>query len=168
MPTLRAQLNALCVAELMNAIDIGTPKYTPDITYPIVLEDGTGANQAKIIWTDKRQIAASGNDDLDLAGGIVDALGNTITMTRLKAIILKALATNVNDVLVGGAAAAQITTLFGASGDLIRVKPGGVFMLIAPDATGYVITATTADILRITNGAGGTAVDYEITLIGTV
>ena len=41
-------------------------------------------------------------------------------------------------------------------------------MLVAPDANGYAITATTADLLKIANSAGGTSVTYTIAILATV
>mgnify|MGYP000184442162 CR=1 FL=1 len=37
----------------------------------------------------------------------------------------------------------------------------------AADATGYTVTATTADLLRIANSGAGTTVDYTIVVVGT-
>jgi hypothetical protein len=42
-----------------------------------------------------------------------------------------------------------------------------MLLLVAPDAAGYAVTATTADILRVTNGGAGTSVVYEIVILGT-
>jgi hypothetical protein len=128
--------------------------------------DGSGANQASFVFADTRQIAASSNDDLDLAGILTDALGNVITFTKIRAILVKAAAGNTNNVLIGGAGAADFLTWVGDATDIVVVRPGGMFLLVAPDATGYVVTVTTADILRIANSAGGSVVDYDIVLIG--
>ena len=50
--------------------------------------------------------------------------------------------------------------------DKISVRPGGAFILIAPDATGYAVTAATGDLLKIANSAGTTSVTYDIIIIG--
>ena len=48
------------------------------------------------------------------------------------------------------------------------IRPGGSLALIAGsgDATGYVVTAATADILRFTNGGAGSSVTYDVIIFG--
>ncbi len=53
-----------------------------------------------------------------------------------------------------------------AKPDTVKVKPGGAIALVAPDATGYAVTAGTADQLKVANSAGGTSVTYDIIIIG--
>jgi len=43
-----------------------------------------------------------------------------------------------------------------------------MFCVVAPNATGYALTATTADLLQITNSSSGTGVTYDIIIVGTV
>ena len=45
------------------------------LTKNIAITSGTGANQADLLFHDTRTIAASANDDLDLAGSLTDSLG---------------------------------------------------------------------------------------------
>lgn len=169
MPTsLTASLALSLAAQFANSLDVGSASYPVQYSPNYIFTDGTGANQANKIWTDTRTIAASGNDDLDLAGVLTDAFGSVISFTRIKALIVVAAAANVNDVVIGAAAATQVASIFGAVTHTIKVKPGGAFMIVAPDATGYAVTAATADLLRIANSAGGTGVDYTIAIVGTV
>jgi hypothetical protein len=133
--------------------------------YTQLLANGTGANQASNHWHDQRTIAASGNDDLDISGVLTNVFGTSMVFTKIKALIVKA-AGNTNDVIVGGAASNQFATFLGAATHTIKVKPGGLLVLVAPDANGYAVTAGTGDILRITNGGAGTSVTYDIVLIG--
>jgi hypothetical protein len=137
-----------------------TYKYQQDFA------DGTGDDQAKSRWTDQRTIAASGTDDLDLAGSLLDDYGNVITFTNVKVIMVRAADANTNDVVVGGAAANQFFTFLNAATDKIKIKPGGILVLVAPN-TGYAVTAATGDILRIANGGAGTSVTYDIEIVGT-
>lgn len=155
-------------AELSNSVDIGSVKYPLSYSPSYVFTDGTGANQAKEVFTDTRTLSASATEDLDLAGGLTDVFGNTLTFTKIKALIVVADSGNTNDVLVGGAASAAIASIFGDLTDVVKVKPGGMLALVAPDATGYAITATTADLLKMANSAGGTGVTYTIVIVGTV
>lgn len=166
--SLTARVNLSVVAELANSLDVGNVAYPVSWGANYALTDGAGANQANRIFTDTRTLSASATEDLDLAGVLTDALGNTLTFDKIKALIVRADAANTNDVLVGGAATAQASAFFGDVTDAVKVKPGGTVAFIAPDATGYDITATTADLLKVANSAGGTGVTYTIIIIGVV
>ena len=64
-----------------------------------------------------------------------------------------------------GAGSNPLINWIGAAGDIVNVRSGGLLVLVAPDATAYAVTATTADILRILNSAAGT-ITYDIALLG--
>jgi hypothetical protein len=132
----------------------------------VTLTHGTGANQATLVFGDTRTLAASANESLDLAGSLVDTFGNLITFAKIKAVIIVAAAANVNDVVVGGAAANAWFGMFGDATDKVNVKPGGCFAWVAPDVNGSAVTPATADLLKIANSGGTTGVTYDIILIG--
>lgn len=115
-----------------------------------------------------RTIAASGTLDLDLAGGITDTDGNTITFTRIRAIIVHARSTNVNAVVFGNAAANQALGPMGAAAHTIAVARGGTMMLCNPSAAAWPITAATADHIQFANGGAGTGVLFDLCIIGDV
>ena len=136
-------------------------------TKTISLTTGTGLNQADQIFFDQRTIAISGTDDLDLAGGVTHSItGAAFSFARIKGILIYAAIANTNNVIVGGAAATQFATWVGAAAHTVTVRPGGMFMLFAPDATAYAVTAATADLLRIANSGAVSTVLYDIILIG--
>lgn len=152
---------------LTKDIDLGTLTYTLPYAYSLTVSNGTGANAANMMWTDTRTISASSSEDLDLAGSLPNAFGDTITFTRVKGLIIEAASTNSNNVVVGGDGSAWATWA-GNANDVVNVRPGGILCLMAPDATSYAVTASTADILQIANSGSGTDVVYNIVLIGTV
>jgi hypothetical protein len=152
--------------EYASALDIGDLKQTVSYTPTVNLADGTGANQANKIWTDQRTLAASATENLDLNGVLTDAFGAVLNFTKIKALLVRAAAANVNDVLIGGHASAAVVGLFGDATDVLRVKPGGFALLVAPDATGYPVVATTGDMLKVANSAAGSSVVYDIIVIG--
>lgn len=166
--TLSGVINLNTKIDLVSTGDVGDAVLPISYGLSFPITNGTGANQANEMFTDTRQLAASGTEDLDLADGLTDAFGNTLTFTKVKALIVQAAAGNTNNVIVGGAAANGFTTIFDDATDQIVVRPGGAFALIAPDATAYAVTEGTGDLLTITNSAGGTTVDYTIVIIGTV
>lgn len=149
-------------SQALGALDFSTVSDALLRDFTQLLSNGTGANQASNHWHDQRTTA--GNDDLDLAGGLVNGLGQTLTFTKVKALLIKAAVANGNDVVVGNAAANGISTIFGAVTHTIKIKPGGLMVLTAPDVSGYGITAATADILRVASGGG--SVTYDIVIIG--
>lgn len=166
MTTLSASVSVNVVAALASALDIGSANYPCNFGPSYNFTDGTGANQAQKLFSDTRTIAISGTDDLDLSGVLTDAYGNVLSLTKVKAIIIQADPANTNDVVVGGAASNQVASIFGAVTQTIKVKPGGVFAIVAPDVNGYAVTAATADLLRIANSGAGTSVNYTIIIIG--
>jgi hypothetical protein len=159
---------AAVTATQSGALDLGTPTFqiNPQ-NKQMDFSNGTLAGQVSVLFSDKRTIAASGTDNLDLAGSLVDALGAVITFATVKAIYIKAAASNVNDVVIGNGTNPVVGGPFGAAGaNLISVKPGGVFQWVAP-GVGATVTPATGDILKIVNSGAGTGVDYEIILLGT-
>jgi hypothetical protein len=162
-------LTTQCVADLTTARDLVTATSPLNYRNRVSLTSGTGAGQADLVFSDTRTIAASGDDDLDLAGGLTDANGNTLTFARVKALIVTAAAGNTNNVLVGGDATSTFLTWVVAEPDAVILRPGASLALVAgvADATGYAVTATTGDLLRITNSAGSTSVTYDIVIVGS-
>ena len=133
----------------------------------ITLTPGTSSGNADLIFMDTRTLAASATENLDLAGGaLADPLGATLTFVTIKAIYVKAASANTNNVVVGGAGSNTLLGIFSDATDKILVKPGGVFMWVAP-ATGATVTTLTGDILLVANSSSGSSVTYDIVIIGT-
>jgi len=143
---------------LTNTIGLQAAVATLDRTLATVFTSGVGLNQVNRIYTelDKSLSAAY---DLDLSGALTDALGAACVFVRVKGLLAWTPTTNTGNVEIGGDAAAA---LFGFKDptDVISVRPGGTLLLLAPDATGYAITATTADILQFTPSAGTQLVSF--------
>ena len=148
--------------------DLGASSDTNQLTQNTDFTDGTGAAQVNLVWSDTRSLSASTSENLDLAGGLTSGLGATLTFARIKHISIRNNTTTAGFTLeVGGAASNAFSTLFGATADYLIIRPGGVFTITAPDAIGYVVTAGTADILKINNPNGGGAVSYSIVIAGS-
>lgn len=154
-------------AEQTSAIDLGTSRAPQSLSKSMQLISGTGAGKADRVFSDRRTLAASGTEDLDLAGTLVDAFGAAITFARVKGLVISAAAANTNNVVVGAAASAPWIALLGATHTL-TLRPGA-FVAVGTgtaDAVGYAVTATTADLLKIANSSSGTSVTYDIHIIG--
>jgi hypothetical protein len=133
-------------------------------TYTARLASGVAANQADLVYHDRRTLAASAIEDLDLTGVLLDPLTNAVmTFVRLKLALFIAASANVNDVLV--TRPANGVPIFIAAGDGVAIKPNGVQLLFAP-GDGYAITPATGDLITVANGGAGSAITYDVVLIG--
>lgn len=139
-----------------------------DTTYPILLGDGAGAtaNAASVMWSDRRTLASGASESLDLNGtALVDGLGAAVALARIKGIIIRAAVGNTTDLTIGNVANG-ISTIFGAATQSMTLQPGELLIKMTPSAAGYLVTAGTADLLRIVNAAGASAT-YDIIVIGS-
>lgn len=128
----------------------------------VQLDSGTGLGQADVVFSDTRSTA--GTDSLDMVGGgLLDNLGNVWAPARIKAIIVVAAAANTGNVLLRRPAANGVPFLTAAA-DEAPIHPGGIFVLVAPSAAGYVVTAGTGDLIDLAASAG--TVIFDIYLIG--
>lgn len=166
---LTSKLTVAASALLVATQDLGDARTSKLAQLVVDLADGTGAGKADRLFADTRTIAASGTDDLDLAGPLTDPLGAALTFVKVKAIIVKAADANTNNVVVGGAAATPFVGPLGAATHTAHARPGGVLAFVAgaADANGWAVGAGASDVLRVANSAGGTSVTYDIVIIGT-
>lgn len=150
----------------LGSADYGTNSLQIDEQVSVGFTNGSGANQASLLFVDQRTVTASANDDIDLAGTLTDNLGGTCVFAKVKGIRIRADATNPGDLLIGPAAANGFLAPFNAAADRIRCAPGGYVDLVNPSAAGWAVVAATGDILRITNGSGGGSATYKIEILG--
>lgn len=135
-------------------------------TRSVRLATGTGNNQADKVFAATRTVTASSTDALDLAGILTDPFGVTLTIVKLKALLVRAAAGNTNNVRVNRPATNGVP-LFLAASDGIDVLPGGLFLWVAPNATGVTVTPATGDLINCDNSGSGTSVTYDVVIIGT-
>lgn len=162
---LTTRLTTALDARLTSALDLSTPVDALDLAVRLDLASGTGSGQADLMWHDRRTLAASANEDLDVAGVLASGLGATLTFARIKLLWVRASAANTNTVVVTRPASNGVP-IFAAASDAMAIRPGGQLLIAAPDATGIVVTASTGDLINIGNGSSGTSVTYDIVLIG--
>lgn len=122
--------------------------------------DGVGAGQGNQIYQASLALTAAVYN-FDLSGLVTDGFGTTLAAARVKAIGFQNNGTST--MTLGNHATAAWSTWLGATSTK-TVKPGGWFIDVAPDATGWAVTATTADILKI----AGTGTDgfYIFLVVG--
>jgi hypothetical protein len=147
---------------------MGTDVFAGRAEWDISLADGAGAGQANLVFMDRRNIAASATDSLDLnGGGLLDPQRNTLVFARIKGLWVRAVSTNnaANNVVVTRPAANGVP-LFTAAGDSLALRPGEIFTWTSPTAAGVVVTAATGDLIDFVNSAGTNTVDYDVVILG--
>lgn len=165
---LTTKLSVIAQADLSSQLDLSLASAPMTKAYIKALTDGTVAGKADRVFHDKRTLAPSATENLDLNGVLLDPLGGACNFVKIKGLVIAAADGNANDVIVGAAATNPWVALLGAAGT-VTVKPGAVFAAFAGqnDSNAYAVIAATGDLLKIANSAGGTPVDYDVIIIGT-
>jgi hypothetical protein len=120
---------------------------------------GTGPLGAQVQYRASRTMAGS-SENLDLAGGLANAKGKTVTLTKVKGLLFFAAAANSGNVTVKFNPTNGLTTP--CNGEVV-LPPGAVFLLATPDANGWAVTAGTGDIIQVQGASGRT---YEVCIFG--
>lgn len=154
-------------ATLLSALDARSAFDPLLMDLTALFSNGTGAGQASQMWSDQRTLGASGTENLDLAGSLVNTFGVTLTFTKLKVAIFRASAANnaANLVQVTRPASNGVPFLI-AAGDGFSLTPGAFAVFCWPDAAAITVTAATGDLITVTNSAGTNSVVYDVVLIG--
>jgi len=161
--SLTAKLRASIQYSLGAAPDLGSAVAKFAGLADVDLASGTGDWQASKAYVNSVEIAASGDTTLDLSA-LTDPLGADLSLTKVKAIIVKAAAGNTNNVVMGAAGSNPFLGPLGGTAPTVTIPPGGVAMLTAPKA-GW--TVSTAVNLKFANSAGGSAVNFDLVIVGT-
>ena len=162
---LKLDLEASIVGVVTKDNDISTVKAEINKRRKLRLLTGTTAGKADLMFSDTRTLSASASEELDLAGGLSDPFGASLTFVKVVAIMLIAAEGNANNVVLGGAASNGFVGPFADSSDKIAVPPGGCVLLTAP-AAGWTVTPATGDLLKIANSGGTTGVTYDLIVVG--
>lgn len=150
---LNAQILLSILAHESDNGDISQTLRATPATYALALTDGTGANQAQVVWSDSRTLATAGTDSLNLSS-LSDDRG-TVNFSQIKAIYVRN--THATEGLrVGGATIGAFAGL--PSVTSLTLPAGGVYLTTAPVAGGF--TGVAAQF------AASGEVTYDIVLIG--
>lgn len=102
-----------------------------------------------------------------------DAFGSSVNFARIKTIYIANKLTSdqgssADAILgVGAAGTNPLASIFGDISDVVKVPPGGVILLSAPLVTGFTVTASSSEQLKIANPSSLTDVPYEVVIVGT-
>lgn len=126
---------------------------------------GTVINTADRVYMKRHSIATGTPLALDLSGALTDLLGNTITMAKVTGIIVINNSLVVGEILSIGAGSNPLLNWIGATGDLVKVGPGGFHCQVDPSLAAYAVTGGTGDVLTIA-AAAGAAVSVDVVIFG--
>lgn len=165
MAGVSADISLSLRAKLTGTADLGNPAAPVTLEKLIQITAGTDAlGKADILWADTRTIAASSNENIDLAGVLAGLLGGTVTAAEITAIALVADKDNTNDVVVFGAASNPFNGPLSGTTPKLTLGPDDVALIT--NKKGWTVTAGTGDIILVANGGAGTSVTYTVVLIG--
>lgn len=160
--TLTAVASVAAEFTLTKVLDLSSPIDTISMAAQSVFADGTGNNQADIIYADQLSISASSTASIDLSGSLLCGVGTPFVAARVKALLV-----------YNASATAQISVgndtnewLFGAANSTIVLNAGAMTCMLAPGATAHVVTAGTGDIILITNNNGSNTATVQVIVIG--
>jgi hypothetical protein len=126
----------------------------------VVFTNGSGANQVNQLFQAQLTLA-SGSNNVDLNGSLSDSYGTSVVLVRVKAIAIQN--NSASNSMVFGNGTNPFNTLLSGTGT-ITLQPGAWFAAATPDATAWTVTASTADILKVT----GTGTDpFTIVVLGS-
>lgn len=153
------------VVEKETSVGIGSR--ASKLVHPFLLDssmgNGTGANNVDAVYSAAATLAAT-TLAIDLRGGLNSVLtGDAVAFPIITTFAIKNKATTTGYNLTIGAGSNPFITWLGATGDAVKIGPGGVLIVHSP-VDGYATTAGTADILQLDSGAN--SVDYEILILG--
>lgn len=138
----------------------GVHEWPPASVQSQEFETGTSDNQMDRVWSDTRTATAT-PDDLDLRGVLTDIGGSVINFADVCIVGIRNRSTT--DTLTIGAGSNPWITWLGTTGDQVKIPPGGILILAAPD-DGFATVAGTGDILRIDPAAA--TIIYDIIIAG--
>ena len=154
---LNAQIMLSILTHETSAGDLSRTLRATPASYALSLTDGTGANQAQIVWSDSRIAPANDEDSINLLAATDDR--GTCSFTSVKAIYVKN--TGASEILWTGGE--WQSGPLPQNSALLKIRPGGAMFLAAPDAQGWLTPG--GSFFRIDNQTA-TNGSYEVVLIG--
>lgn len=162
-------LGASCGWSFTNVLAYGNTYNQNSLKFqPTQFTSGTTAGAVDRLYVTRLTLAGSANSTITLTN-YADGFGNTVSMLRFKSLWVQLVyastggATHINV----GAATNPLVNWISVGTTTIQVRNGGLLFLCSPyDATGYPITASTADQLKITNGDASNTATVDVCIMG--
>jgi hypothetical protein len=150
------------------ALDLSTPQESLSFSKAFALVFGTGALAANQQFSDRRTLNASANETLDLVGALTNGFGGTISLAKVKAIIIR----NTSDLLASPTIATMKIEPGATPPDNCPTIPllpaGGIAVIACDSADGFLGTLAggSKDGIKITNLSGSLGLQYDVVFIG--
>jgi hypothetical protein len=168
--SLNVRFNSQFTANLTNTLALEQVTANPSLSIASVLTNGTGVNQADQIFADQRTLNPSTNENINVAtfSGSLDAVGGTLSLARIKMLLVQNLnGTEANNLTIGGAGAGAWTPLTNGSSSLkVSIPGGGSFEVIAPGATGWAVGSSSGSLLNVANVSSTGTTQYNLIVVG--
>lgn len=156
---LNAQISLSIIAHESTSGDISRQMRVTPAIYAAMLTDGTGANQAQVVWSATETIGDSNVVNLTFAS-LQDDRG-TVSFTAIKAIYVR----NAGGGQLGVSGVSWSTAPFSGSIDL---ESGSVLAFVYPSAAGWPTTSAGANLEILNNTATTTTVEVVFIGEGTI
>jgi hypothetical protein len=153
---LDAQILLSILAHETASGDISRTLRATPATYSLSLSNGTGANQAQVVWSDARTISASETLNLASLADTRDGATVTVAFTAVKTVYVRN-THDTNTLRIGGTTLGAFDGL--PAGFFRSLPPGGCYLMTSPSDAG--MTGISAQFAP----ASG-EVTYELILIG--
>lgn len=122
---------------------------------------GDSTNQMNQLWVSRTTLTNSQSATYNLVGSVTNSFGTVLTMAEVRMLLVSSDDANLDAVTIGGAAANAFSTWAGDPSDTITLRPGGLVLLVAPDAAGYAVS--TNGNLKVTNaGTNPATIDIYV------
>jgi len=145
-----------------------TTTSTPTVATSFQQGTGVAANTQDQLWLHiGRTLVASASEELDLAAGLVDGFGTTLTFVKIKGLWIRNTNTAAGDTLAIGGSAANAFLLFDSATDIYTLGPGGLFLINEPSLAGKAVTAATGDLLKLTETGAANTCTFDVCIWGT-
>jgi hypothetical protein len=147
------------------AVTIGLASVQVAPTLAVALSFGSGVGANKIQGLFSKSATATAAPVTYTLSALVDDLGRTIALTKVRALVIAHLGTvDGQPLTIGGATTNPWSAPFADVSDKVIIRAGGVLVLAGPLATGYAVTAGSSDQLKLDPGAA--TIPFKIFFLG--
>lgn len=149
---------------LFESSDIELPRSVIAFVKQYIWPNGSGADKANIMFTDIRTLSGSSVEIIDFLGGLTSSLNTVLNLVAVKTLIIRSFPGNTGTLTFGPHSVNGFTAIVNDVSDRIVVRPGGLAVLVAPNAVGYFVDATRRNLI-ITNTSTASST-YDFIVVG--
>lgn len=163
--TLTGALRLAFVACLTDDGELSDPADQVSFLEKWAIANGEAVDCAEELFHDRRTVAFGVTDSIDVAGSLTNGLGQTVTFTKIKMVLIKAAETNPNNLEI--TMPADGIPMFKTAADAVLLGADDLFLITRRAAAGIAVGAGATDQIDIVNPGGAGSCVYDIYIIGT-